>query len=50
VGKCRFDVTGDACGPFQIHEGYWTDCGSPGGGRLYSGGGGKAHAVCRIKV
>ncbi|CAD5115039.1 DgyrCDS4060 [Dimorphilus gyrociliatus] len=32
IGKCRWDVNSDSCGPYQIKEGYWTDCGRPGGG------------------
>ena len=28
---CRFDVYSDSCGPYQIKEAYWIDCGSPGG-------------------
>ncbi|KAK2167432.1 hypothetical protein LSH36_28g09039 [Paralvinella palmiformis] len=31
VGKCRYDVTGHACGPYQIHYNYWLDCHKPGG-------------------
>ncbi|XP_061178316.1 lysozyme 3 [Saccostrea echinata] len=27
---CHFDVNSDSCGYFQIKEGYWHDCGSPG--------------------
>merc|ERR1712179_233194 len=27
---CHFDVNSDSCGYFQIKQGYWTDCGSPG--------------------
>ncbi|XP_060595990.1 lysozyme-like [Ruditapes philippinarum] len=28
---CHFDVNSDSCGYFQIKQGYWQDCGSPGG-------------------
>ncbi|KAK3105236.1 hypothetical protein FSP39_020417 [Pinctada imbricata] len=27
---CHWDVNSDSCGYFQIKEGYWNDCGSPG--------------------
>lgn len=30
VGKCRMDVGSLSCGPFQIKEPYWDDCGRPG--------------------
>lgn len=30
VGKCRMDVGSISCGPFQIKERYWDDCGRPG--------------------
>jgi Destabilase len=29
---CRMDVGSLSCGAYQIKEGYWRDCGSPGGG------------------
>jgi hypothetical protein len=31
IGKCRMDNGSQSCGPFQIKESYWKDCGSPGG-------------------
>ncbi|KAI0217554.1 Lysozyme 1 [Lamellibrachia satsuma] len=31
VGKCRWDVNSDSCGPFQIKHVYWIDCYKPGG-------------------
>nr|ABC68610.1 lysozyme [Eisenia andrei] len=31
IGKCRMDVGSLSCGPFQIKEPYWIDCGRPGG-------------------
>ncbi|XP_022343938.1 lysozyme 2 [Crassostrea virginica] len=27
---CHWDVYSNSCGYFQIKQGYWTDCGSPG--------------------
>lgn len=27
---CRWDVNSDSCGPYQIKEAYWIDCGRPG--------------------
>nr|QBC73604.1 invertebrate-type lysozyme [Eisenia andrei] len=27
---CRWDVNSDSCGPYQIKEDYYIDCGSPG--------------------
>lgn len=27
---CRWDVNSDSCGPYQIKEPYWIDCGRPG--------------------
>ncbi|XP_046340624.1 lysozyme 3-like [Haliotis rufescens] len=27
---CKYDVNGNACGYYQIHTGYYSDCGSPG--------------------
>lgn len=32
---CHFDVNSDSCGYFQIKEGYWHDCGSPGTSKLF---------------
>nr|AWA82039.1 invertebrate-type lysozyme [Urechis unicinctus] len=32
VGKCRMDRGSLSCGPFQIKEPYWIDCGRPGTG------------------
>lgn len=31
INKCREDVGSLSCGPFQIKEPYWIDCGRPGG-------------------
>lgn len=31
VGKCDMDEGSLSCGPFQIKEPYWVDCGRPGG-------------------
>ena len=31
IGKCRWDVHSDSCGPFQIKQPYWLDCKRPGG-------------------
>ncbi|KAK2153202.1 hypothetical protein LSH36_304g02071 [Paralvinella palmiformis] len=30
IGKCRMDVGSLSCGPYQIKENYWIDCGQPG--------------------
>lgn len=30
VGKCRMDSDSLSCGPYQIKEEFWIDCGSPG--------------------
>ncbi|KAI0215835.1 Lysozyme 1, partial [Lamellibrachia satsuma] len=32
LGKCRWDVNSDSCGPFQIKEVYYIDCYEPGSG------------------
>ena len=29
--RCRWDVNSNSCGYFQLKNGYWKDCGSPGG-------------------
>jgi len=30
IGKCNYDVNSDSCGPYQIKNPYWIDCGKPG--------------------
>jgi len=32
IGKCNMDVGSLSCGPYQIKNPYWIDCGSPGAG------------------
>jgi hypothetical protein len=31
IGKCRWDVNSESCGPFQIKKVYWDDCNVKGG-------------------
>lgn len=33
---CHWDVYSNSCGYFQIKQGYWTDCGSPGHSNLFN--------------
>jgi len=32
IGSCNWDVYSLSCGPYQIKEPYYGDCGSPGSG------------------
>jgi len=32
IGRCNWDVGSLSCGPYQIKEPYYVDCGRPGGG------------------
>ena len=35
VGKCKMDEGSVSCGPFQIKEPYWIDCGRLKGGNVF---------------